>query len=103
MPRGAGVFTAQIFDNQAFYLADEGARAARRSFRQVANSLSGSMIRSAATRQERHSHPKIFNLYDAWSGLTGHCPAVAARRAIARGEQVFNTKKINITGVAGTE
>ena len=46
----------------------------------------------------------IFNLYDAWSSLTGHSPAwSAARVSIARGEQIFSTTKINITGVAGLE
>ena len=60
-PQGSGVFTAQIFDKQALYLAADG----------------------------------------AWSSLTGHSPAVSARVSIARGEQIFNTTKINITGVAG--
>ena len=45
--------------------------------------------------------PDVFGLYDAWSSLGGDSPKAAAREAIARGEQVFNTTKINITGVAG--
>jgi hypothetical protein len=43
----------------------------------------------------------VFGLYDAWSSLGGDSREAAAREAIARGEQVFNTTKINIMGVAG--
>lgn len=41
--------------------------------------------------------PAIFNLFDAWSGQPSHDP----RAAIARGQALFNSKPINITGVAG--
>jgi hypothetical protein len=41
--------------------------------------------------------PNIFNTFSAWSGL----PHFDPRAAIARGETIFNTKQINITGVAG--
>ena len=41
--------------------------------------------------------PAIFNTYDSWSKL----PANDPRAAIARGEAIFNSKQINITGVAG--
>ena len=41
-------------------------------------------------------NPAIFNLFAAWSD--SHDPA---RASIARGEDVFNTKTIDITGVAG--
>jgi hypothetical protein len=38
----------------------------------------------------------IFNLYDAWANSP-----YPARTSIARGQQLFNTKVINITGVGG--
>ncbi len=41
--------------------------------------------------------PAIFNLFDSWSKLPAHEP----RAAVARGEALFNSKPINITGVAG--
>ncbi len=41
--------------------------------------------------------PAIFNSYDAWSNL----PARDPRAAIARGQALFNSLPINITGVAG--
>jgi cytochrome c peroxidase len=39
----------------------------------------------------------IFDLYDAWANFNQHDP----RAAVARGQAVFNTKPIAITGVAG--
>jgi cytochrome c peroxidase len=41
--------------------------------------------------------PSIFNIFDAWSGL----PASDPRAAVARGQTIFNSKPINITGVEG--
>ena len=43
----------------------------------------------------------IFNLYAAWTNLDGNGETDSFRKSIARGEVVFNTKPINITGVAG--
>jgi hypothetical protein len=45
--------------------------------------------------------PKIFNIYDQWSSLTGTSTQTQAKLAIARGQQVFNSISIPITGVAG--
>jgi cytochrome c peroxidase len=39
----------------------------------------------------------IFNLYDGWSGL----PDYDFRASVARGQTIFNTRPITITGVAG--
>jgi cytochrome c peroxidase len=41
--------------------------------------------------------PAIFNTFDAWTNL----PTADPRAAVARGQAIFNTKQINITGVAG--
>src|SRR6266849_8719664 len=41
--------------------------------------------------------PAIFNTFDAWAAL----PSSDPRAAIARGQAIFNSKPINITGVAG--
>jgi len=40
---------------------------------------------------------EIFHMFDAWANLPSH----DARAAIARGQAVFNSKPINISGVAG--
>jgi cytochrome c peroxidase len=42
-------------------------------------------------------NPAIFNPFDEWVGL----PYDDARAAVARGQALFNSKPINITGVAG--
>jgi len=47
------------------------------------------------------STSEAFHLYDAWLNLSGNSRVTRARRAIARGQQLFNTKPIQITGVAG--
>lgn len=44
--------------------------------------------------------PNIFNLYDNWAQHSDDDQS-SARRAIAHGEQLFNTLQIPITGVAG--
>ena len=41
--------------------------------------------------------PAIFDTFDAW----GNLPTQDPRAAIARGQTIFNSKPINITGVAG--
>lgn len=41
--------------------------------------------------------PAIFNPFDAWASM----PAPSPRAAVARGQAIFNSKPINITGVAG--
>src|SRR5207245_9164429 len=41
--------------------------------------------------------PAIFNPFDAWASM----PATSPRAAVARGQAIFNSKPINITGVAG--
>jgi cytochrome c peroxidase len=40
-------------------------------------------------------------LFDDWDNLNGKGPQVAAKAAVARGQKLFNTKLITITGVAG--
>ena len=44
--------------------------------------------------------PVVFNLYDAWKGLTGGGEN-KARAAVARGQELFNTKMIRISDVSG--
>jgi hypothetical protein len=46
--------------------------------------------------------PRAFNIFDAWKGLqSGAADLRAARRSIARGQEIFNTRPIAITGVKG--
>src|SRR5262249_32119429 len=41
--------------------------------------------------------PNIFNTFDAWASLPDDSP----RAAVARGQEIFNSKPITITDVAG--
>jgi cytochrome c peroxidase len=41
--------------------------------------------------------PAIFNPFDAWASM----PDASPRAAVARGQLIFNSKRINISGVAG--
>ena len=45
--------------------------------------------------------PDAFTIFYAWTNRPRHDAVDRARRAIARGEALFNTKPIVITGVAG--
>ena len=49
-------------------------------------------------------NPTVFKLYDAWNTLDrggADGSRTEARRAVARGETLFNSKPIRITGVKG--
>lgn len=102
-PPGAGVFTAQIFDKKALYLAADGANGGPESLsQQLANYFIGINDPLGNNPTGAPFSPEIFTLYGAWSRLPySYSPVAAARNAIARGEQIFNTTQINITGVGG--
>jgi len=46
-------------------------------------------------------NPNAFTIYEPWKTLTSSNPSTAARQAVARGQVVFNTHPLTITGVAG--
>ena len=46
-------------------------------------------------------NPNAFNLYSSWASLTGRDPVSLNRQSVARGEALFNTLPIAITGVGG--
>jgi cytochrome c peroxidase len=102
IPAAAGVFTAQIIDKDAGFLRAAGASGGPVAVaQQVASFFIG-------VNDPLGNNPKnipftsiVFNLFDAWANVSAHNDEADARGAIARGEQVFNTVSINITGVAG--
>ena len=75
--------TAQTFDNQAKELDDRHA-------------LGGPENLAAMT----FTGPAGFHLYDSWTDVPGG-GTEAARRSVARGQEIFNTRPINVTGVGG--
>ena len=97
----AGLFTAQAVSDQAGSLRAERAHgrasgAVGRAFFIGINDPVGLNPTGSAF------DPRAFTLFDAWIGASDPRPEVRrARRAIARGQEVFNTKPIVIAGVAG--
>jgi hypothetical protein len=90
-----GLFTAQIFDNKAHEL-----HAARATGGPEALSQQKFFVGVNDPFFPNFS-PNIFDLYKPWLGVPGGSGEAQARKSVARGEEVFNTTKINIAGVAG--
>jgi hypothetical protein len=93
------MFTAQQSDAIAGALDQNGAHggpanlATQQFFIGINDPLGGNPTGAAFT-------PTIFTLYDAWINLTGTV-ANNRRASIARGQKIFNTRPITITGVRG--
>jgi cytochrome c peroxidase len=98
-----GLFTAQSFDNAAQDLDANGATGGPVDLQsQLASFFPG--INDPFPGGNPEGLPfnsNIFNLFDAWSSLPGNTAVNIDRASVARGETLFNTTKINITGVAG--
>lgn len=103
-----GLFTAQAFDNLAGRLNAHGATGGpatlvTQPFFISSNSSVHFLVPAfeqpggLGTPGDGQFTPKIFNLFDAWASF----PSDSPRAAIARGQAIFNSKAINITGVAG--
>ena len=96
------LFTAQVRDREAGDLDDDGAKGgpedlSSQSFFIGINDPLGSNPTGAAFTSN------IFNIFHKWEHIDDrrYDEHTAARRSIARGEKLFNTLKIPITGVAG--
>jgi cytochrome c peroxidase len=103
-----GLSTAQAFDNHAGFLNLHGANGGpiallNQPFFISINSSVNPLVPALeqpgglANPSDGQFSPAIFNTFDAWASL----PAADPRAAVARGEAIFNSKPINITGVAG--
>ncbi len=100
-----GLFTAQVFDKEALNLSARGARggpqflATQPFYFGINDVVSGDYETGAPFAAT------VFTLYDSWTNLAaghdGDKSVVYARRAVARGEALFNTKPIRIEGVKG--
>ena len=102
IPAGTGVFAAQLFDANAGYLAADGATGGPVTLAtDVASFFVGINDPLGFNPMGTPFSPVIFTDFTAWADLTGSGQAIAARSAIARGEQVFNSVPIAITGVSG--
>ncbi|MGB7847120.1 MAG: hypothetical protein WBL63_16005 [Candidatus Acidiferrum sp.] len=107
------LFTAQTRDRNAGELNDDGAHGGPGSlstqpFFITVNSSVHFLLPAfeqpggLVTPGDGQFTPNIFNLYDKWAQIDDdHDAQSAARLSIARGQQIFNTVQIPITGVAG--
>jgi cytochrome c peroxidase len=101
-PPGSGIFTAQLIDDDAGYLNAAGARGGPKALSQdLAGFFIGINDPFGGNPTGAPFRPDVFHLYDAWADLPGHGEVNESREAIARGQDVFNLTKINVTGVAG--
>ena len=100
-----GLFTAQVFDSKALYLGAHGANGGPQYLTTVTSYFGINDVVSGDYKSGAPFDPAVFTLYNAWMGTMdsheddGH--ATEARRAVARGQSLFNTKPIRIEGVKG--
>ena len=98
----SGIFTAQSFDNGAQDLNANGATGGPVDLQgQLASFFIGINDPIGKNPAGTPFDPNIFDLYQAWSSLPPNTAVNIDRASVARGETVFNTTKINITGVGG--
>ena len=95
------LFTAQVYDNDAAELNAVGvdggpdALVDQPFYIGINDNFGDSQTHAPFT-------PVVFDLYDAWTNTNDAAAgAVAQRRAVARGQALFNTRTINISGVSG--
>lgn len=102
IPGGSGIFTAQDYDSRALYLNDGGASGGPIALSgQVAQFFIGINDPFGLNPQKTQFTPNVFTLFNAWGSLTGNSGEDTIRESIARGQTLFNTVSIKITGVAG--
>ena len=90
-----GLFTAQVSDRDAGLLRDDGALGGPVALSQQPFFI-GINDPVGLNPTNAPFDPRAFTIYTAWSTQNDR-----ARRAIARGQEVFNTKPIVLSGVAG--
>jgi hypothetical protein len=101
-----GLFTAQVFDRRAGDLHAAGAQGgpealSSQPFTFGENDPLGCDANGAnCDPTKANFNPIVFTEYEAWARLRGN-GRNAARAAVARGQDLFNTLPIRITGVSG--
>ena len=102
------LFTSQVFDEAAGELSARQALGGPKQLPQQSFYFGINDVVSGDYRTGALFDPVVFKLYDVWNWpeQNGHAAGdppsvVEARRAVARGETVFNTKQILVTGVKG--
>lgn len=96
-----GLLMAQSRDNQAGPLMGNGAKGDPLSLRRQEFFI-GINDPVGMNPTGAPFNPRVFTLFDAWqhSGATGS-PRAAAQRSIFRGQEIFNTRPMVLSGVSG--
>ena len=94
-----GFSTAQIFDNSAGYLGARGAlggpfNLSQQQYHPKINDVLGADPAGPF-------NPNVFTIFSPWQDLKGNDSFDEARRAVAAGEVIFNTRPLTITNVRG--
>jgi hypothetical protein len=94
-----GLYTAQLHDDNAKTLDSAGANGGPKSlssedFYVGINDLFGDSV------THKPFNPVVFNIFDPWKESRGG-GTNEARAAVARGQELFNTKQFRISGVSG--
>ncbi len=97
-----GLFTAQVRDDRAGNLRSDGARGGPRAL-STQGFFIGINDPVGLNPSGAAFDPNVFTLFNAWVDRDGsrHDRETNAQEAIARGQALFNTKPITISGVAG--
>ncbi|HET9578935.1 MAG TPA: hypothetical protein VFP44_13960 [Usitatibacter sp.] len=100
-----GLFTAQVFDANAKDLTARGATGGPKALSMQLSYFGINDVVNGDYRTFAAFDPKVFHLYDAWTNSSPQrgddARSVMARQSVARGQALFNTKPIRITGVKG--
>jgi cytochrome c peroxidase len=95
------LFTAQTIDNGAGNLtAKHGLGGPQQLANQPFHLGINDVLGNDPVTTDPPFTPVVFNEYDAWSGATGG-GTDGARASVARGQAIFNTRPISISGVGG--
>ncbi|MEP7063937.1 MAG: hypothetical protein ABI881_16235 [Betaproteobacteria bacterium] len=101
-----GLYTAQVYDDEAGDLTEGRVSGGPRPLAALETYFGINDVVSGDYRSGAAFDPKVIALYRAWESAgseqsQGSHDQRAARRAIARGQALFNTKRIDIAGVKG--
>lgn len=95
----AQLYDAQVEDSSAGSLEAEGARGGPAFLSQQGFYIGLNDVFGADPLNPGVFTSNVFTLYDAWQSIAGSSGDDAGRRAIARGEAIFNSKQFVISGV----
>jgi cytochrome c peroxidase len=94
------LFSSQVFDFRAGRLDAKGAKGSPEAL-SIQEFFIGINDPLGLNPNGTPFDPNAMTLFSPWQNLAGSGELSEARRAVARGQQIFNTKPINIVGVNG--